>query len=192
MTYLLLGLILFLGVHSVRMLADGWRTRTRAAWGVPTWRAGYALLSLLGFALIVWGFGQVRQTPVQLWSPPVGLRHAAALLTFLAFVLLAAAYVPGNQIKARLHHPMVAAVKLWALAHLLANGNLGHLVLFGSFLVWAVFNFVAARKRDRREGTHYPAGQSGATGITVAIGLALWLAFTLWLHGLLIGVRPFG
>jgi uncharacterized membrane protein len=192
MTYLLLGLILFLGVHSVRVVADGWRTRCRNAWGVQTWRAGYALLSLLGFALIVWGFGQARQTPVQLWSPPVGLRHAAALLTFLAFVLLAAAYVPGNQIKARVHHPMVAAVKLWAFAHLLANGNVGHVVLFGSFLLWAVFDFVAARKRDRLEGTHYPAGQSGATGITVAIGLALWLAFTLWLHGLLIGVRPFG
>jgi len=191
-TYLLLGLSLFLGVHSVRMFADGWRNRARAAWGVQMWRAGYAVLSLLGLALIVWGFGLVRQNPVQLWSPPMVLRHAASLLTFLAFVLLAAAYVPGNQIKARLHHPMVAGVSLWAFAHLLANGNLGHLVLFGSFLVWAVLSFVVARKRDRLEGTHYPAGQSGATGITVAIGLALWLAFTLWLHGLLIGVRPFG
>lgn len=192
MTYLLLGLALFLGVHSVRMFADGWRTRARNAWGVQTWRAGYALLSLLGLALIIWGFGEVRQTPVQLWSPPRGLRHAASLLTFLAFVLLAAAYVPGNQIKARLHHPMVAAVKLWAVAHLLANGNVGHVLLFGSFLIWSVLGFMAARRRDRLEGTHYPAGKSGATGITVAMGLALWLAFTLWLHGLLIGVRPFG
>jgi uncharacterized membrane protein len=192
MPYLLAGLALFLGVHSIRIVANDWRTRCRRVWGPQVWRATYTLLSLMGFALIVWGFGQVRQTPVEVWHPPVGLRHAASLLTFLAFVLLAAAYVPGNQIKARVHHPMAAAVQLWALAHLLANGNVGHLVLFGTFLVWAALSFVAARHRDRLEGTRYPAGQSGATGITVAIGLALWLAVTLWLHGWLIGVRPFG
>ena len=89
------------------------------------------MVSLLGFVLIVWGFSQARLTPMQLWSPPVGMRHLASLLTWLAFVLLVAAYVPGNGIKARLHHPMVLAVKTWALAHLLANGNLAHVVLFG-------------------------------------------------------------
>ncbi|MDD2881633.1 MAG: NnrU family protein [Rhodoferax sp.] len=192
MNYLLAGLTIFFGAHSVRLFADGWRTRVRNRLGAQTWRAGYSLLSLTGFCLIVWGFGLVRQAPMQLWIPPTGMRHLAALLTLLAFVLLAAAYVPGNQIKARVHHPMLAGVKLWALAHLLANGNLGHVVLFGTFLVWAVLCYLAAGRRDRLEGTVYSGGQTGATGVTVALGVAGWIAFTLWLHGWLIGVRPFG
>lgn len=192
MTYLLAGLILFLGVHSVRLFADGWRTQVRDAWGAHAWRAGYSLLSLVGFGLIVWGFGLVRQTPMQLWSPPTGMRHLTALLTLPAFVLLAGAYVPGNQIKARVHHPMVAAATLWAFAHLLANGNVGHVLLFGTFLGWAVLNYLAAARRDRRDARVYATGKAGATGITVALGVAAWIAFTLWLHGWLIGVRPFG
>ena len=192
MLYLTLGLLLFVGTHSVRIVADDWRTHTRARLGALRWRALYTLMSLLGFALVVWGFGQARQMPTQLWSPPPGLRHLALLLTLLSFVLLAAAYVPGNRIKARLHHPMAAAVMLWALAHLLANGNLAHVVLFGTFLVWSVLVFMAARSRDARDSTRYSQGNTGATGITVALGVALWIAFTLWLHGLLMGVRPFG
>jgi uncharacterized membrane protein len=192
MLYLILGLLLFVGTHSVRIVADGWRTRTRAALGASRWRGLYTLLSLLGFVLIVWGFGQARQMPVQLWSPPTGLRHLALLLTLLSFVLLAAAYVPGNRITARMHHPMMVAVMLWALAHLLANGNLAHVVLFGTFLIWSVLVFLAAHKRDVRDSIRYSQGTTGATGITVALGVALWIAFTLWLHGLLIGVRPFG
>jgi uncharacterized membrane protein len=192
MLYLILGLLLFLGTHSVRVVADGWRTRTRARLGALRWRGLYTLLSLLGFVLIVWGFGQARQAPLQLWSPPLSLRHLAMLLTLLSFVLLAAAYVPGNRIKARMRHPMTLAVVLWALAHLLTNGSLAHGVLFGTFLVWALSVFMAARKRDARDSTRYSQGTTGATGITVALGVALWIAFTLWLHGLLIGVRPFG
>ena len=192
MTYLILGLIIFLGVHSVRIVADDWRTQTRSRLGELPWKGLYSVASLLGFALLVWGFGLARQQPVQLWSPPLAMRHLAALLTLVSFVLLAAAYVPGNGIKARLHHPMVLATKVWALAHLLANGNLAHVVLFGAFLVWAVFDFTAARRRDRVAGTQYPAGNAGATAITVVVGLVAWLAFAMWLHGLLIGVRPFG
>jgi uncharacterized membrane protein len=192
MVYLLAGLVLFLGIHSARVFADGWRSQMRAKLGVQAYRGLYAMLSLAGFVLIVWGFGIARQTPVQLWMPPVGMRHLAALLTLLAFVLLASAYVPGNMIKARVHHPMVVSVKVWAFAHLLANGNLAHVLLFGSFLTWSVLLFIASRKRDRREGTVYAVGQAGATGVAVAIGVASWIAFTLWLHGWLIGVRPFG
>lgn len=191
MLYLTLGLLLFVGTHSVRIVADGWRTCTRARLGGARWRALYTVLSLLGFALIVWGFGQARDMPIPLWSPPPGLRHLALLLTLLSFVLLAATYVPGNRIKARLHHPMTAAVMLWALAHLLANGNLAHLILFGTFMVWSVLVFVAASRRDKQDGTRYSQGSTGATGITVALGVALWMAFTLWLHGLLMGVRPY-
>ena len=192
MIYLILGLVVFLGVHSVRMVADGWRTRTRARIGDGAYKGVYSLASVLGFALIVWGFGVARQQPVQLWSPPVAMRHVAALLTLFSFVLLAAAYVPGNGIKARLHHPMVLGVKVWALAHLLANGTLAHAVLFGSFLAWAVWNFIASRKRDRGDGVPYPPGRAGATVLTVVAGLVAWAVFALLLHGWLIGVKPFG
>jgi uncharacterized membrane protein len=190
--YLVVGLLIFLGVHSVRIVAEPWRTRTIERLGEPAWKGLYSLLSLVGLGLIIWGFGLARQTPVQLWSPPVGMRHLASLLTLISFVLLAAAYVPRNSIKARLHHPMVLAVKTWALAHVLANGNVAHVLLFGAFLVWAVLNFKAARQRDRRNGTVYIRGNTGATLITLVLGVAAWLAFALWLHGYLIGVRPFG
>ena len=192
MTYLILGLIIFLGVHSVRVVADDWRTRSRARLGELQWKGLYSVASLIGLSLIVWGFSLARQQPVQLWSPPVGMRHLASLLTLISFVLLAAAYVPGNSIKSLVHHPMVLAVKVWALAQLLSNGNVGHVVLFGAFLVWAILNFSAARRRDRAAGTQYPRGTAGATGITVAVGVGAWIAFALWLHGLLIGVRPLG
>ena len=192
MTYLILGLLIFLGAHSVRMVAEGWRTQTRARLGEGAYKGLYSLVSVLGFALIVWGFGQARQQPLQLWSPPAAMRHVALLLTLVSFVLLAAAYVPGNSIKARLHHPMVLGVKAWALGHLLANGNLAHVVLFGSFLAWAVWNFVASRRRDRLTGVTYPAGSGGATAMAAGVGFAAWLVFAFLLHGWLIGVRPLG
>ena len=192
MTYLILGLVIFLGVHSVRIVANDWRTRTRASIGELPWKGLYSVLSLLGFGLIVGGFGLARQQPVQLWAPPIAMRHLASLLTLIAFVLLASAYIPGNGIKARLHHPMVLGVKVWALAHLLANGNVAHVLMFGSFLVWSILSFSAARRRDVADGTHYPSGTPGATGITVAVGVGAWIGFALWLHGLLIGVRPVG
>jgi uncharacterized membrane protein len=174
------------------MLAEGWRSRTIERLGAKPWKAFYALVSLAGLALLVWGYGVARQQPVQLWSPPVGLRHAAALLTWFAFVLLAAAYVPGNQIKARLHHPMLLGTKVWALAHLLANGTLAGAILFGSFLLWAVTMFASARRRDRREAVRYASGKASRTVITLAAGTVAWAAFAFWLHGLLIGIRPIG
>ena len=192
MSILILGLIVFLGVHSTRIVADGWRTAQLKRLGEGAWKGIYSLISLAGFGLIVWGFSLARQQPVVLWTPPIAMRHVAALLTLIAFVLLAAAYVPRNAIKARLHHPMVLAVKTWAFAHLLANGRLADLLLFGSFLAWAVVCYIAEKKRDRAALTQYPAGTAGATAITVAVGIAAWALFAFWLHGLLIGVRPFG
>ena len=192
MQYLILGLVVFLGVHSVRIVADDWRTRTISRIGAQPWKGLYSVLSLLGFALIIWGFGLARTQPVQLWSPPLAMRHLASLLTLIAFVLLAAAYVPGNGVKARVHHPMVLGVKTWALAHLLANGNLAHVVLFGAFLVWAVFSFTAARRRDRAAGTVYAPGKAVATVSTVVVGVVAWAVFALWLHGWWIGIRPVG
>ncbi|MBC7620089.1 MAG: NnrU family protein [Candidatus Saccharibacteria bacterium] len=192
MVYLILGLVLFLSVHSVRIVAEGWRTQTLTRLGNGTYKSIFTILSLLGLGLIVWGFGVARETPNMLWMPPRGMRHAAALLTLIAFVLLAAAYVPRNAIKARVHHPMVLAVKTWALAHLLCNGSLAHVILFGSFLAWGVANFIAARKRDRALGTSYPAGTLVGTVSTVAVGLTAWAAVAFWLHGWLIGIRPLG
>lgn len=192
MVYLIAGLLLFLGLHSVRVVADGWRTQTLQRVGEGAYKGVYSVLSLLGFALIVYGFGAARETPVMLWTPPPGMRHAAALLTLLAFILLAAAYVPRNAIKARFHHPMVLGVKTWALAHLLANGSVAHVVLFGSFLVWGVVTFIASRRRDRALGTQYAAGTVQGTAITVVVGVLAWAAFAFKLHGLLIGIRPFG
>ncbi len=192
MGLLILGLVLFLGVHSTRIVADGWRTAMIGRVGEGAWKGVYALLSIAGFVLIVWGFGLARQQPVQLWSPPVGMRHLASLLTLIAFVLLAATYVPRNAIKARLHHPMVLAVKVWALAHLLAAGNLAHVLLFGAFLAWAALSFRAARGRDRAAGTVYPAGTVSGTLATVAVGAVGWALFAFWAHGALIGIRPIG
>lgn len=190
MAYLILGLVLFLGVHSVRIVAEDWRTQQLKRVGELPYKAVYSMVSLLGFGLVVWGFGQARETPLMLWMPPSGMRHLAALLTLVAFVLLAAAYVPANHIKARLHHPMVLAVKTWALAHLLATGSLAHLLLFGAFLAWGVANFVAARRRDRVNQVVYASGTTPATVVAVVVGLAAWALFAFVLHGMLIGIRP--
>lgn len=193
MLIMLAGLVLFLGVHSVRIFAEDWRNRQRRKLGSDTWRGMYAVLSLVGLGLLIWGYSMVRETPTWVWIPPLGMRHASSLFNLLAFILLAAAYVPGNAIKARVHHPMVAGVKLWAVAHLMANGSQAHIILFGSFLAWAVADFIAARKRDRRSLSGQPAETTlAATAITVVVGVVGWVVFALWLHGWLIGIKPFG
>lgn len=191
MMILILGLVLFLGVHSVRIVADDWRTATRARIGELKWKGIYTLFSLLGFGLIIYGFGLARQEPVLVWNPPMALRHIAALLVVIAMVLLAASYIPRNGIKARLHHPMILGVKTWALAHLLVNGKLHDMVLFGAFLLWAVLDFRSARQRDKAAGAVYPAGTGAATAVTVVVGLVAFAVFAFGLHGALIGVRPF-
>jgi uncharacterized membrane protein len=193
MLTLVVGLVLFLGAHSVRVFAEGWRTAMLARVGERAWKGGHALVSLVGFGLVVWGFSQARQDPTVLWpQAPAWVRHAVALLVLAAFVLVAAAYVPGNQLKAWLHHPMVLGVQLWAVAHLVANNTLADAVLFGSFLLWALLDFSAARRRDRREGTVYPAGTAGRTAVAVLIGAVAWAVFAFWLHAVWLGVAPMG
>ena len=190
MGMLILGLVLFLGVHSTRIVAEGWRRTMIRRLGAQRWKGVYTLLSLVGLGLVVWGFGLARQQPVQLWAPPFFTRHVAWLLTLLSFILLAAAYVPRNAIKARLHHPMVLGVMVWAVAHLLANGNVAHVVLFGSFLVWAALSFRAARARDRAALSLYSPGTVSGTVMTVVVGALAWAGVAFWAHGLLIGIRP--
>jgi len=192
MFWLIVGLVLFLAPHSVRIFAEPWRTRRIAAMGLAPWKVVISVLSIVGFVLIIWGYGQARMAPVPLYSPPLWTRHLAALLTMPAFVLLVAAYVPGTRIKRAVGHPMVLAVKLWAFAHLLANGTLADVVLFGTLLAWAVLDYIAARKRDRAAGTVYAVGPVSRDLVAVVAGLALWAVFAFWLHGAWIGVRPFG
>ena len=190
MGMLILGLVLFLGAHSTRIVAEGWRRTMIRRLGAGTWKGLYTLLSLVGLGLVVWGFGLAREQPVQLWAPPFFMRHVAWLLMLLSFILLAAAYVPRNAIKARLHHPMALGVMAWAVSHLLANGNVVDVVLFGSFLVWAVLSFRAARARDRAALSLYPPGRASGTAMTVVVGALAWAGIAFWAHGLLIGIRP--
>jgi uncharacterized membrane protein len=192
MMLLIAGLVLFLGVHSVRIVADDWRTAQIARMGELPWKAVYSIASLAGLALLVYGYGASRADPTILWHPPVWTKHLASLLTLAAFVLLAAAYVPRNHLKAKLHHPMVLGIKVWALAHLLANDRIGDMLLFGGFLVWATLSFRAARARDRSTGRTYPAGTVPGTVATVLAGVVAWAAFAMAGHAWLIGVRPFG
>lgn len=192
MTLLILGLFLFLGVHSTRIFADSWRAKRVEALGEVPWKAVYSVVSLIGFLLIVYGYGEARTNPVVLWNPPVWTRHLAALLTIPAFILVVAAYVPGNRIKAAVGHPMVAGVKIWAFAHLIANGTLADLLLFGAFLAWAVADYISARRRDRAARTRYAVGGIAKDLIVIVVGLAAWAAFAFWAHAAWIGVRPFG
>ena len=192
MTYLILGLVVFLGAHSVRIFAGDWRDAQLAKLGEARWKGVYSLISAIGLGLIIWGYGLARVDPVVLWTSPAWTRHLAALLTLPAFILLVAAYLPGSQIKAKIGHPMVAGVKIWALAHLLANGRLAAVILFGTFLVWSVLSFTSSRKRDRLAGRIYQAHGWTRDASVVAIGSLAWVLFALWGHVWLIGVKPFG
>ncbi len=192
MIYLILGLLAFLGLHSLRMLVPDWRAGLIRRWGERSWKLGFSVLAIAAFVLLLWGYGQARADSVLIWLPPSGLRHVAALLTLPAFVLLVAAYLPANHFKARLGHPMLLAVKLWALAHLLANGWLHAMLLFGGFLLWAVLDFRDARRRDRRAGSVVVAGRASVTVSAVVLGVAAWAGFAFHLHARWIGVAPFG
>ena len=190
MTVMILGLLIFLGVHSLRIFADDWRSRQLARLGEMRWKGLYALVSLIGFGLLCWGFGLARLQPVVVYVPPLFLRHLNALFTLLAFVLVVAAYVPRNHFKAKFGHPMLLGVKAWAFGHLLATGMLRDVVLFGAFLLWAVVMFIVSRRRDRRAGTTYPAGTLTGDVIVVVVGVVGWIVFAFWLHLWLIGVKP--
>ena len=190
MGILVAGLVLFLGAHSVSIVAASWRDRTVARIGLGPWQGVYSLVAITGLALIVWGYGLARQAPIVLYVPPHWLRHLVLLLLVPVFPLVLAAYLPGR-IQAATKHPMLAATKLWALAHLLANGTLADVVLFGSFLTWAIADRVSLRHRQPLPAPGAPP--SGANDIiAVAAGLAIYAAFVLWLHALLIGVSPLG
>lgn len=187
MTLLILGLLIFLGIHSVSIVAPGWRDAQVARLGEMPWKGVYTVLAIVGFALLVIGYGQARGAPVVLYTPPVALRHVALLLMLPVFVLLLAAYLPGR-IKTAAKHPMLLATKLWATAHLLANGNLADVLLFGGFLAWAVADRISMKRRVQRPVPGAPAGRFN-DAIAVVLGLALYGFFVKVGHGWLIGVN---
>lgn len=188
MIYLVLGLIAFLGVHSLRIVADDWRTRTMTRMGEGAWKGLYSVVSIAGFVLLVWGYGQARMVSPVLYDPPLVTRHITGLLMLIALVLVVAAYVPANHIKAAVGHPMLAGVKVWAFAHLLSNGRMADVILFGAFLAWAVVDFIVARHRDRLAGTVYLAGRAMRTVMVLIAGLVAWVVLSMGLHRWLIGV----
>ena len=188
MTLLILGLILFLGVHSVSIVSPAWRDAMQSRLGEGPWKGLYSLTSIAGFALIIFGYGLARQDPVVLYVPPTWLRHLALLLLVPVFPLLLAAYLPGR-IKAAAKHPMLLSVKLWATAHLLANGNAADVLLFGGFLVWAVADRISFKHRVQRPLPGAPAGQMN-DAIAVVGGLALYALFSFGGHAWLVGVAP--
>lgn len=192
MLLLILGLLVFLGTHSLRFGSDVRRDALIARLGAGRFKGLYSVVSATGLVLVVLGFGMARETPVVLWMPPAGMRHLTFLLMLVSMVLLAAAYVPRNGIRARVHHPMVLSVKVWALAHLICNGTLAHVVMFGAFLLWSVVLFRASRRRDALLDVQYVGGETVPTLITVGVGVFAWLVLLGWLHGILIGVRLMG
>ena len=192
MTALILGMIIFVGMHSVRVVSDDFRTRQIAKVGARTWRAMYAAVSFVGFVLIVIGYGIARGDPVFLWYPPLWTHYVTTVLTIPAFILFAASSVPGTRIRAKVGHPMLAGVKTWAFAHLIANGTLADILLFGVFLLWSIAAYASARRRDRKAGTVYSVGPPMRDVTAVIAGLVAWAVFAFWLHAWLIGVAPLG
>lgn len=184
----IVGLVIFLGIHAVSIVAPQWRDAQAARLGEWPWKGLYSVVSAVGLGLLIWGYGLARQAPVVLYTPPAALRHLALLLMLPVFPLLVATYLPGR-IKAAARHPMLLAVKLWATAHLLANGTLVDVLLFGGFLAWAVADRISLKRR--------PAGRVPAAppapfndAIALLVGLAIYAFFVLRAHRWLFGVSP--
>ena len=190
MLILIFGLILFLGVHSVSILAPAWRDAQLAQRGEAVWKGLYALLALVGFGLLIYGYGLARQQPTVLYTPPAFLRPVALLLMVPVFPLLLATYLPGR-IRTAARHPMLLAVKLWAVAHLLSNGTLADVLLFGGFLAWAVVDRISLKRRAPRVVPGAPASPWNDAIVLVG-GAALYGLFVIWAHLWLIGVSPLG
>ncbi len=189
MAMLILGLVLFLGMHSVSIVASGLRDNM-AARSELGWKAFYGVVSIVGVILIVKGYGAARIDPTVLYSPPVWLKHLSALLMLPMFILFFAPYLPGK-IKTAAKHPQLVAVKLWAFGHLLVNGTVADLVLFGSFLAWAVADRISMKRRTVRAVPGAPESTINDI-ILVVVGLAAYGAFAVFLHARWIGVAPFG
>ncbi|AEG07863.1 NnrU family protein (plasmid) [Sinorhizobium meliloti WSM1022] len=191
MAILVLGIIIFLGMHLVRVVAPGFRAGIIDSRGKGTWMGLYTIVSLVGLCLIIYGFGQARGETGMLYDPPIFLRHIALLLMLVAFIVLAAGFLPAGRIAVALKHPQVLSIKIWALAHLLANGETSSVLLFGSFLAWAVILRISLKRRERAGEKVLPVFKSARNDVlAVVIGLVAFVLFVWKLHELLIGVQP--
>lgn len=192
LTIMILGLVLFLGVHTLTTQRDARAAVIARLGGEATYKIIYSLVSAVGLALIVWGFARYRATGwIDVWYPPLALRHLVLLLMLPAVILVVAAYLRGR-IYTALKHPMLAGIKLWALAHLLANGDLGSIILFGSFLAWAVFDRISLKRRSDPGAPPIPVGGVGNDVIAVVIGVIVYAALAFAFHPVVIGVPVFG
>ncbi|MGE6783905.1 NnrU family protein [Ensifer adhaerens] len=191
MAILVLGIIIFLGMHLIRVVAPGFRAGIIESRGKGTWMGIYAILSLIGLCLIIYGFGQARNETGMLYDPPVFLRHIALLLMLFAFIFLAAGFLPAGRIAVAVKHPQVLSIKIWALSHLLANGETSSVLLFGSFLAWAVILRISLKRRERAGERVLPVFKSASNDVlAIVIGLAAYGLFVWKLHEWLIGVAP--
>lgn len=190
MSTLIVGLVIFLGMHSFAIVSPGGRDAMVARLGAGAWKGLYSVVSLVGFWLILKGYAAARLEPTLVWVPPTGLRHVAALLMLPVFPLLFATYLPGR-LRAAAKHPMLAAVKFWAVAHLLSNGMLADIVLFGALLVWAVIDRISLKHRAPRATPAAPAKPFNDV-LAVALGLTVYAVFVMGVHQRLFGVAPFG
>ena len=183
---LMLGLVVFFGGHSISLLAIGWRNRAAERLGTRAWQALYSIAALLGFYLLVTGYGAARASAEVLYVSPYWLRYVAALLMLPVFVLALASVFSGR-IQVRARHPLLLATLFWAVAHLLTNGSVADLLLFGTFLLWAVAVLVSLERRPARRKIALPVSRAN-DAIAVVGGLALYAIFILWLHARLFGV----
>ena len=191
MLLLIVSLILFLGIHLIRVIAPGWRTSTIASLGESRWKLGYSLASILSLVLVVYAFGEARQETGILYTPPVWMAHLPSLLMLVAMICLVASLLPPGHIATKTKHPMVLSVKIWALAHLLANGETSSVILFAGFLAWGVVLRIALKRRERRgELVRKPFVSTRYDLLAVIIGLLVFLLFVWRLHVWLIGVQP--
>ena len=208
MEMMILGLILFLGSHSVGIFAPLWREKTVGKIGLNPYKGITSLVALAGIILIVKGHDNALDSLTWGWAPPLFTKHLTVLLMLFALIMLVSSFVPNNHIKAKLKHPMILGVKIWAFSHLICNGEGANVILFGSFLVWAVLDFRSVRQKDRLASqadtvNHFPGVADQTinsapipqpstfnTLLCIVLGALIWLALVAYLHNLLFGVYP--
>lgn len=190
LSILVVGLLVFVAVHSLGLFVPQLQQNFTAKHGKLAWRGIHSVFSLLSLVAIIWAYGMCRADPTFIWNPPVWTRHIALTFNLLMVILLTSSYIPNNHIKAKIGHPMYAAIKIWAFAHLLANGRLSDILLFGAFLIWAIMGFVINRKRDRLLEKSYGAGTLKGTVTVLVVALLVYFLIVKYLHVLAIGVSP--
>ena len=186
MTIILIGLVLFFAPHCVSIVSESWRDGVVERIGPGAWKGVYSVVSIVGFVLICWGYGLARQDPIVLYTAPEWMRHIVMLLMLFVFPLFLAANLPGA-IKAKTQHPLLAATKIWAFAHLLVNGTLADVLLFGSFLVWAIVDRISMKNRTQRPIASAPTSKYNDIAASVG-GMVVYAIFIVWAHQALIGV----